>query len=345
MANLFNRNWTRQALLEHVGHINQLAGIKPAEAADGPERGSRLLHVWTGSGLTFDVVADRALDLSACRYKGMPLAWLSAGGNTHPAYFEATGLNWLRSFGGGILATCGLDHYGPPNVDNGEALGLHGRISNLPAQAVGYRAGWVGDDYEMEIFGQVRQTRVFGENLLLQRRIITHLGSRKIRIEDAISNEGFEPNPHMILYHFNLGFPLVSSQTRLRLNSAETIARDADAAPGLAEWSVMQTPTAGYREQVFRHQPVADADGLARVTVENPDLGLSVQLAYSTDVLPYLVQWKMMGQGTYVLGVEPTNCPILHGRAAAREAGQLPYLQAGETRHYTLELEVTETSA
>lgn len=345
MATFLNHHRTKQELLQHVGHPNQIAGIKPVEVADGPERGNRLLQVHTGSGLTFDVTADRALDIAACRYKGMSLVWLSAGGSTNPAYFDPAGLGWLRSFGGGLLATCGLDHFGPPVDDNGESLGLHGRISNLPAHAVSYRTDWVGDDYVLEVSGQVRQTRVFGENLLLKRRISTALGSNKIRIEDEVVNEGFDPQPHMLLYHFNLGFPLISAETRLRIDGAETVARDADAEAGLDAWSRMQPPTAGYREQVFRHTLPADAGGLARVTVENPALGLALRFTYRPEELPHLFQWKMMGQGTYVLGIEPANCGVLLGRVAAGAQNDLPVLNAGETRRYTLELEIIEKSS
>ena len=342
MAVLVHRNWTRQELLQRVGHVDQIAGIKLAEAADGLERGTRMLQVWTGSGLCFTVQADRALDISACNYKSMSLAWASPVGVVHPAYYESEGLGWLRSFPGGLLATCGLDHYGAPCHDAGEALGLHGRVGNLPARSVGYRTQWVEDEYELEITGEVRQTRVFGENLVLRRRISTRLGSSKIRIEDLVANEGFTPHPHMILYHFNLGFPLVGEDSRVHLEAEQTIARDADAEAGLADWMNLQSPTAGYREQVFRHVLKADAHGKAHVEVENPALGLGLRWTYDKASLPHLFQWKMMGEGTYVLGIEPGNSSGIEGRATARQRDDLPHLQPGESRRYVLELEVVE---
>ena len=342
MAVLVHRNWTRQEILQRVGHVDQIAGIKLVEAADGLERGTRMLQVWTGSGLCFTVQADRALDISACHYKSMSLAWASPVGVVHPAYYESEGLGWLRSFPGGLLATCGLDHYGAPCHDAGEALGLHGRVGNLPARSVGYRTQWVGDEYELEITGEVRQTRVFGENLVLRRRISTRLGSSAIRIEDVVTNEGFAPHPHMILYHFNLGFPLVSEDTRVHLEAEQTIARDADAEAGLTDWMNLQSPTAGYREQVFRHVLKADAHGKAHVEVENPALGLGLRWTYDKASLPHLFQWKMMGEGTYVLGIEPGNSSGIEGRATARQRDDLPHLQPGESRRYVLELEVVE---
>jgi hypothetical protein len=47
------KHWSRQQLIRHTGSMDQIAGIRLLEAANGIERGSRLLQVWTGSGLTW----------------------------------------------------------------------------------------------------------------------------------------------------------------------------------------------------------------------------------------------------------------------------------------------------
>lgn len=333
---------SKQDLAKRIGGMDQLAGVKLVEAGDGLARGSRQFHVWTGSGLTFDVQAERALDIAACRYKGIPLAWISSVGEAHPAYYDPAGQGWLRSFTGGLLTTCGLDQWGPPNEDMGEELGQHGRVSNLPARYVSYSAGWSGEEYEIEISGEVRQTRVFGENLILRRRIATRLGSSAIRIEDVVTNEGFAPHPHMILYHLNLGFPLLSEDAQLLVDAAETTPRDPEAAAGADAWMRFQPPTPGYQEQVFLHRPRADKAGMVQVEVRNPRLGLGLRLRYDSTTLPYLMEWKMMGEGMYVLGVEPANCGVMEGRAAARAAGVLSMLEPGESRRYGLSVEVVE---
>jgi galactose mutarotase-like enzyme len=336
------RQWSRQELLRRVGSIAQLAGIKALEAADGVERGVRIFQVDTGSGLSFRVLADRALDISACSYKGVPLAWLSPSGEAHPSYYEAQELGWLRTFQGGLVATCGLDQFGAPSTDHGEAFGLHGRVSNVPAQQVSYGAYWEGEEYELDITGNVRQARLFGENLLLERKITTRLGSKRIRIDDTVTNEGFSPQPHMILYHCNLGFPLLDEGARLHLEADETVPRDGVAEAGLHEWRRFQPPTPGYLEQVFRHVAKADNEGMVRVVLENPGLGLSLALSYDKASLPHLFQWKMMGEGAYVLGLEPANSSGIEGRAIARQREDLPYLEPGESRSYWLELEVVD---
>ena len=48
----------------------------------------------------------------------------------------------------------------------------------------------------------------------------------------------------------------------------------------------------------------------------------------------------MMGEGTYVIGVEPANCNGLGGRSATRESDQLPILEPGESRDYQIVVEV-----
>jgi galactose mutarotase-like enzyme len=251
-------------------------------------------------------------------------------------------MGWLRSFPGGLFTTCGLDQFGSPSEDAGEQFGIHGRVSNLPAEQVGYREGWDGDEYTLEITGQVRQTRLFGENLVLSRRIQTRLGANRLLVEDTVTNEGFEPQPHMILYHCNFGYPLLSEDAELHVKAAHTHARDDVARAGLAHWNRFQPPTPGYSEQVFRHEIQPDDDGMASVQLRNPALGLALRLRYSHQTLPHLFQWKMMGQGAYVLGIEPANSSGIGGRAIARERNDLPHLAPGESRQYTLSFEVMD---
>ncbi len=53
--------------------------------------------------------------------------------------------------------------------------------------------------------------------------------------------------------------------------------------------------------------------------------------------LPHHFVWRTLGEGTYVVGIEPcTN--RTGGRLDARERGELIELAAGEHRSYDLEL-------
>lgn len=337
MAQYLGKTWTKEALRAHVGQMEQLAGIRASTLSDGPGRGVRVLELYTGGGLQVSVVPDRGLDLTQASLDGLAVAWTSAAGVRHPSYFEPENTGWLRNFAGGLMTTCGLEQAGAASVDQKQAFGLHGRISNEAAQEVSHRCYWQGDAYLLEITGKVRQASLFAENLLLERRISAALGSNTLRVEDKVTNEGFRAEPHMLLYHCNLGFPLISQASTLDLPSTESAPRDAEAEKGFAVWQQFQAPTAGYLEQVFRHKPPADEGGWATIGVRNPEAGLALTLRYDTRTLPYLYQWKLMGMGEYVLGLEPINCAVIQGRAAARKAGELKVLEPGESCHYTLE--------
>ena len=176
MPTLYGKTFTRAELIERGGDMRQFGGVRLGELADGAERGVRTADIRTGSGLEFTVLADRGLDIGAASYRGASLAWHSPTPFAHPAFYEPEGLGWLRGFGGGLMTTCGLTYFGAPTVDEGQPLGLHGHASNLPATNLACGGDWHGDEYELWVSGQMREARLFGENMVLRRRISTRLG-------------------------------------------------------------------------------------------------------------------------------------------------------------------------
>jgi hypothetical protein len=144
----------------------------------------------------------------------------------------------------------------------------------------------------------------------------------------------------MLVYHFNIGFPFVSEASHLHLRVQETVPHDDVSAAGLASWRRFQPPTAGFEEQNFWHTPVLDADGWTRLALESPLAGLALRWSYDATWLPYLLEWKMMGQGAYVVGIEPCNCRGAAGPRAPSDLSGLPLLLPGESRRYVLQLEV-----
>jgi hypothetical protein len=243
-----------------------------------------------------------------------------------------------------MLVTCGLDTFGPASHDEGEDLGQHGPISNLPAKGVSYKTCWKDDFYLLEITGEVRQMKVYGENLVMRRRISTSMGSNTIRIEDTVTNEGYSAHPHMILYDINMGFPLLSEHARLHFDTIKTIPWDHIAQEEIGEWTIFQPPSADYQERDYTHTPLADEKGWATVELENPSLKLGLRLSFDQTTLPYLAQWKMMREGLYVLAMQPMNCNVWGGRAEVRKQNALSYLNAGESRNYTIEIEALDYS-
>ena len=201
--------------------------------------------------------------------RGASLSWESSTGPAHPAYFEREGLGWLRTFHGGLLATCGMTYAGAPTVDEGVPLGLHGRINHTPASNVWADGSWRGDEYEMWVRGRMRETVVFGENITLTRRISAPLGEARLLVRDVVVNEGFQTTPHMMLYHCNFGFPLLAEGSELLTPSKHIAPRDSVAAPGLPVQGRYEAPVDGYKEQVFYHDMAADGEGYVTVLLAN----------------------------------------------------------------------------
>ena len=90
---------TRRELLRRIGRLEQVAGIEPFVFDDGPARGVRAFRFRTGSGLTFDVVPDRGMDVSFAEHGGTPLAWLSPNGVVAPSFYDKGILPTLKTPG------------------------------------------------------------------------------------------------------------------------------------------------------------------------------------------------------------------------------------------------------
>ena len=305
--------------------------------------------------IELEVVVDRALDLAQATIGGVPVAWISPTGLTAPGLAVPAGWEPFRTFFGGLLTTCGLEHTLGPMTDDathfrypGRAthdFPLHGRLSATPGRLLGY-----GVDWEREcVFcrGDVRQAHVFGESLTLEREIRIGLGGTTIELDDVVRNDGFAPTPHMILYHVNVGWPVLGEH-------AEVVAGVGE--PRVATTAARRAPTgASSSRRASRSRSRSGSTrrgrtrgGLGRAAVLNSDIGdgrpLGVELAWSHDTLPRLFQWRVMSDQNYVIGLEPGNAPI-EGRARAREEGTLVILAPGEERRTSLRITLHNDAA
>ncbi len=344
MPRLFGRDYSQHELAQRVGRLEAVGGVTPFEYSHGKAKGVRALRVATGTGFEFVCMVDRGLDVGPAYYNGIPLSWQSRNVIVAPQYYDRAGNEFLRSFFGGLFTTCGLTNFGPGGEDRFGSFGLHGPISNTPAENVSWRQQWDGGQCSLEIHGSLRQTRVFGENMRLERTLRTSLGSNALELHDVVTNEAGSSWPHMILYHCNGGFPILSSEARLHVTHDWVTPRDAEAAKGLGEWDTGGEPQPDFKEQVFIHRPVCDATGRALVALTNSRLcggeGLGVGVRFDPAQLPALFTWRMLGCGTYVMGMEPANCQTIEGRLEAAKRGTLPFLEPGESREYSLTFEV-----
>ncbi len=333
--------WSREQIEKHSVDLRQFIDFRAATLGNG----MRIIEAYNSSGLTFSLLPDRGLDIWLAAFNGRPLTWISQNA-PHPPDF---GLAWLRQFNGGLLVTCGLTHVGPPETDpqTGEQRDIHGRYSLLRAGDLSITRGWVRqangtEVYAVEMRGTVTESVLFGEQLRLERTYRLVLGSPVIEIHDTVHNVGDTPSPLMLLYHCNVGYPLVAQGTRLHTSSVAVHPRTPWAAEELDRWPEYDAPTPNREEQVYFHQVKAEPDGWAEAALLRADFGLSFQ--WNTRTAPYLTQWKNTRQGIYVCGVEPGNC-IPEGREGARQSGRLAFLDGGATQEFGLRIECLPNSA
>jgi hypothetical protein len=326
-------------LQRRVGDVSQLVSTRAARLADGNEDGVRIVDARASGGLSATILADRGLDLGAVWAGGYQVGWQSTTGSVHPAYFHEA--DWLRSFHGGTLTTCGLQNVGLPSEDEGTRHGLHGRISNIAARNVTHRVIKEDGRLVAEVTGELRETDVFGADLRLRRRITLPMGETVLHVQDEVVNEGHAPAALMLLYHVNLGYPVVAEGARLITPPAEITPRDEAARAGLAERATFPPPRDGFVENVFRHELADTHASSVSASIVNPDFeptgAIGLTVSWDPRQLPRMWQWRMLGPGMYLTGLEPANCGLA-GRAAEREAGTLAELEPGESSRFGISI-------
>lgn len=333
------KEYKKEDILNYVGNYEQLFSVRSLTYNDGKARGSRAVMVNNGSGLQFTVTPDRALDIADLTLNGINLVFINNAGVVDPRFFEYKALEFCRTWSAGLLSTCGLTQVGGNFIDeNGEEHGLHGRHTATPSDHVCGHVDWIDDKPVIKIRGEMKECRLFGENIELTREITCEVGKNRIVVHDVVENLDYEKQPFMILYHSNFGYPLVCEDSYVMIPSEGPVPRDSG--KGVEHYTVerynlFEKPSQGFQEEVYYHKMKSDKDGRTSVACINEKLGIGVVMYYNVNELDCFNQWKMMGKGTYVLGMEPANChPI--GRNNEAKNGNLKYIEAREKKEITV---------
>lgn len=333
-------------LSQFVTNPAQVGGIETSVLDNGPGRNARIAWINTGTGLRYKVALDRAMDIVEAFYNEHSLAWLSHGGLTAAEPGLNQGIEWLRTFPGGLMTTCGLSNVGGPNADEHGERSLHGRISNLPTELESIvQPDLLTGDLRFSLTGRMRESQVFGPSLELKRTISGTLGDPTIWVHDTVTNRGNMQAPHMLLYHLNFGWPLADEGTRILTNGnlqARNDPQSLDYFRDSIDYRTCPAPMdthSGYGEVCAFIQPDADDLGWCQTGLYNERLGLAVSVRFRREQLPWLSNWQHWGKGEYVTGLEPGTHPPI-GQAKAREEGSLIFLEPGESRVYELEFSI-----
>lgn len=267
-----------------ISNFSQLAYVRRYTLTDGKESGLKVIEVNTGK-IRFLLNESKALDMMQLWHEGTNVSFVSKNG------FTAREIPFLRRFEGGMLYTCGLDSAG-----GREGFELHGNIHNAPARV--YECNC--DEKEIVVKADIEDTQLFGKNLLLRRTVRATVGSNEVSISDEVINRGVQTEEYCLLYHVNLGYPMLDEGVKILSDTEEVIPRCPWAAQRIADRTVFSGAVDGEAERCYyiKHKtPV--------VRVENEKLGKTFTLSYTDDTLPCFVQWCSAGSGDYALGIEP----------------------------------------
>ena len=328
---------TYQSRLEHIGDLDQLMSLHEGILTGGFQKGVPVMEISNGGNLSATVLPGRCMDLYQVRYKGKNMNYLAPCGIVAPEYYDAQGTRWLRNFFVGMLTTCGLQHFGNPMVKDGEELGLHGRIANTPAENVKYERGVKGENPTITLEGTMREARIFGENLTLHRKLEFEYENDSIVMTDTVTNHGFGDRQFVYALHLNYGYPLLEEGTKLIFDSLETIPREENAAKYADTWKQVEAPQYPYPERCYFHKIRREEDGTSQYTIFNEKRGIGVNIQYKGEDLPFFCEWKMLGKGEYVMGLEPMNV-FLDGPKVGQEGCAAPILGLGESKVYKVRM-------
>ena len=299
---------------ERISNFAQVASLRRYTLADGREKGLDVIDCDNGK-IRFLINVSKACDLMQLYYKGQNMTFISKNG------FTQRELPFAKRFEGGMLYTCGLD-----SVGEREGFDEHGSIHNTPAEILRAECNEQG----IVVEAVIRDTEICGKNLVLRRKITTGIGSNTVAVRDTLTNEAYRDEQYCLLYHVNIGYPM--------LDEGAKIVADTDTCQPRTEWAAknidtayqMTAPTPNREETCYYLTPRA-----SEVSLVNERIGRTFTVSYSGDTLPHFLAWKSMASGDYAVGLEPCTTKL---------DGLFEYstIKAGEIVRFSLDLTIDE---
>lgn len=308
----------------YLGRTQQIRGAELYTLEDGVGKGMRMLYVRNGLGLEAWISLDRAGDLVRVSFQGQNMGWFSPCGFVAPEHYGTVG--YARSFTGGFCYTVGLDNAGRACEDEGEMLPQHGTLAMKSAAVIAREEDKEGLTVKLQILDSV----MFGRKLVMNRVYRFSYRENTIMMEDTVVNEGDTESPCLIMYHCNMGYPLLSEQSIVTIPNNGYTPFTEHAAVHAATALEMELPQDNYEERCYAYD-IAEPE----IRIFNPTIGIGMTMTYNKDELPCFTEWKMMGKHDYVLGLEPGNC-IPQGRDQMRQKGIMPMVAPENKFHAAL---------
>jgi hypothetical protein len=240
--------------------------------------------------IRFLLNVSKACDMMQLYHEGQNMSFVSKNG------FTKREMPFLNRFEGGMIYTCGLDSAG-----GREGYELHGTFHNTTAEIVRAEC----DEKGIAVEAVIRNTELFGKNLVMKRKIFSKIGSDTVSIEDTLVNMGYKDEEYCLLYHINVGYPM--------LDEGAKIVADVLSCESRTEWAEKNKDTA---YEIGKAAPCQE-ETCYYLTLAKPQIALvnskidkTFTVSYSGDTLPHFVEWKSMACGDYALGLEPCTTEL-----------------------------------
>ena len=301
-----------------------------------------VVEVDTGA-VRVTLLPTRGMAIWCLEAGGIRFGWRSpVAGPVHPSQvplFDPSGLGWLEGFDE-LLVRCGLESNGAPEHDGEGRLvyPLHGRIGNLPADSLSIEYDEASG--RLEVIGEVCEAKLFFKNFRLRSRVRLHAGSSRVELLDDVTNELSRPATMQLLYHINIGAPLLGAGAVLEAPIAELAPKDTLSAGEMDQWNQYGAPEAGYRERVYFARLRADELNDTTAMLRTADRKQGFAVKFNVGGLPRFVLWKNTAAETdgYVTGLEPaTNFP--NSRSFEEKQGRVVEINPGKTASFRISLE------
>ena len=295
-----------------ISNFQQVASIRRYTLTEGREKGLDVVDCDNGK-IRFLLNISKACDIMQFYHEGQNMSFISKNG------FTKRETPFLNRFEGGMLYTCGLD-----SVGGREGYELHGTFHNIPAEIVRAECNESGIIVEAII----RNTALFGHNIVMKRKIFTEIGSDAVTLEDTLVNEGYKEEEYCLLYHINLGYPMVDEGAKIIAEVEGVTPRTAWAEQNINDAFAIEDCAVGQEETCYF------------LKLKKPEISLvnekkrkKFTVSYSGDTLPRFVEWKSMASGDYALGLEPCTTELDKGFVYSS-------LDSGEKISFTVMLRV-----
>lgn len=297
-----------------ISNWMQVASTRRYTLTEGRGKGLDVIDCDNGK-LRFLLNVSKALDVMQLYHEGQNMSFLSKNA------FTGREVDFLKRFEGGMVYTCGLD-----SVGGREGFPLHGSLHNIPAEVIECTC----DEAGIKVVAIVRDTALFGQNLVLKRTVTSAVGSESVQITDELTNAGFADANYCLLYHINVGYPMLDEGAKLLADVVSCVPRTPWSAQNENERECMVDSVVCEEETCYFLKLKTP-----KASLVNEKLGKTFSVEYSADTLPHFVQWRSMASGDYALGLEPCTTEL---------DDQFAYktIKAGESVQFCVRLSVTQ---